>query len=177
MAKLAGKQAKPSAPETKNPERKSINVDGQNLYLKINNYSKGKLAMCLALEKEDGAPFTTISKCFGNFYRDETFIPNGSTFIDTNNCSESTLQPVFEALDAHPRTVFGSPYTIQSGFCEYPIYDFNPKKLEEYDPEGFKAYQKSYEENLAIELRNLSIATYGADFSNGFGSDFNDELE
>jgi hypothetical protein len=173
MAKLAGKQAKPSAPETKKPERKSISVDGQNLYLKINNYSNGKLAMCLDLEKEDGTPYATISKCFGNFYRDETFVPNCSTFIDTNNCPQFMLQPVFEALDAHPRTVFGSPYTIQSGFCEYPIYDFNPKKLEEYDPEGFKAYQKEYSENFSIEQRNLSVAMFGGDFSDDFDDEFN----
>lgn len=173
MAKQGGKSVtKEPVAEKKSANRKAIQIDGKDYYLQINNYEHGKLAMSLDLVDEHGAQAHTLSKCFGNFYRDETFVPNCSTFIDTNNCSRDVLQPVFEALDARPRTVFGSPYTIQSGFCEYPIYDFNPEKLKEYDPEGFAAYQKSYSENFSIEQRNLQIAMFGGDFTD----DFDDQL-
>lgn len=170
MAKQNGKavEKKEAAASNKKDARKAIKIDGKDYYLRINNYANGKLAMSLDLETADGDQYATLSKCFGNFYRDETFVPNCSTFIDTNNCSESLLKPVFEALDAKPRTVFGSPYTIQSGFCEYPIYDFNPEKLKEYDPKGFAAYQKDYSKNFAIEQRNLQIAMFGGDFTEDF---------
>lgn len=174
MAKLNGKQKTPitefktQGVSSSKSDQKSISVDGQDLYLKISNYGKGKLAMCLDLETADGEPYATISKCFGNFYRDETFVPNCSTFIDTNNCPQSLLNPVFDALGARPRTVFGEPYMIQSGFCEYPIYDFNPEKLKEYDAQGFAEYQNEYAKNFSIEQRNLNIALFGSDIYDDF---------
>ena len=168
MAKQGGKMPAEavSAPNFENLHegQKAICIDGEDMYLKIGTYANAKLAMSLSLETAEGEPYATISKCFGNIYREGTFVPNCSTFIDTNNCPDSLLKPVFEALGGEQRTVFGTPYSIESGFCEYPMYDFSYNKLKEYDPKGFEAYQKDYADNFGIEQRKLSVEMFGEEF-------------
>ncbi len=60
--------------------------------------------------------------------------------IDTNNASGA------EAFLKESGLAKSLDFSAKSGFCSYPAYYFDAKKLAECDPEGFAAYRKAYEE-------------------------------
>ena len=132
---------------------KTVNIDGQEFTVHIGNYPNFPMAMYIDLETADEMPWCTITKTFGNFYREGTFVPMGSTFIDTNNIPPGTYQPIIDALGGEQRVVFGRPYFVQSGYCEYPIYDFSLEKLREFDLKGTEEYCNTWKKEF-VRLQN-----------------------
>lgn len=63
--------------------------------------------------------------------------PDYCGYIDTNNLPE--LARFIEDNDLGEFTGL----TKRSGFCEYPLYLFNPEKLRELCPEGMEVYERS----------------------------------
>ena len=124
------------------------NGEIEECYVNIKSYASDKLVMALELvTKEDKEPYDVISVNLGECYRNATFVPNGATFIDVNNAYYN-LSKVLEQMGGKPYTYFGQPYYKQSGFCEYPLIDFDKNILKELDPEGFVNYDKEYWEEI-----------------------------
>ena len=68
-------------------------------------------------------------------------------YIDTNNMPE--LANFIEDNDIGEFTGL----TKRSGFCEYPLYLFNPEKLRELCPDGMEAYERSIGATKAPEMK------------------------
>lgn len=145
-------------------DRPTIMYDGKECNLNIGSCAETKLAMALQLvDKETQEALTTVSVNLGEEYREGSFVPFGSTFIDVNNNDIDELNDLFEKTGAEPRTVFGSPYTVSSGWVDYPIYDFNKDKLKAFDPKGFDEYEKGYREEFPKAQRRMNIRMFGFD--------------
>lgn len=137
--------------------RPTIMYGNAECYIDILAYQSDKLVMGLQLiERKSRDPYATVSVNLGECYRPQTFVPCHATFIDTNNNPISKLQDLFEKTGAEPHTVFGEPYYKASGFCTYPLYDFNAEKLKEFDPKGFEDYEKGYYNEIPAAQRRLS---------------------
>lgn len=69
---------------------------------------------------------------------DET-LPPYMAYLDTNNFPQ--------AEELVRKTGLGTPtgQTYASGFCVYPLYNFDREKLKEYCPNGVANYEKSLE--------------------------------
>lgn len=70
----------------------------------------------------DEGPFATMTVNL-----DEK-LANDFAFVDTNNCPWA-IDFIEEYELGHDTGI-----TKQSGYCRYPLYKFNMKKLSEYDP-------------------------------------------
>lgn len=72
-------------------------------------------------------------------------MPRYGAFIDTNNCPciETALA---ETGLAKPYLVAGViPVFERSGYCVYPLYQFDEEKLKALDPEGCQKYEAMYD--------------------------------
>lgn len=179
MGKQNGKvvpNGEAEAPVSKTNERPTVMYDDTECYLNINTYYNNKLAMALELvEKETGEPYTVVSVNLGEEYREGTFVPRGSTFIDVNNNDIDDLKDLFEKTGAKPRMVFGQPYTKPSGWVEYPIYDFDMDKLKEFDPTGFDNYSKDYQSEFPKAQKRLNERMFGFSPDDAEGEDEYDD--
>ncbi len=118
------------------------------------NYVYEKVCMGLAMKDKDGdelIPTTNIGGSIGN----GTIMPMYCAFIDTNNYPgiENYLK---ESGLATPYERFGAPVMGQSGWCSYPLYQFNKEKLAELDAKGMDLYEKDYREAFVEKQKNLS---------------------
>ncbi len=73
--------------------------------------------------------------------------PDYCGYIDTNNMPE--LAKFIEDNDIGEFTGL----TKRSGFCEYPLYLFNPEKLRQLCPDGMEAYERSIGATKAPEMK------------------------
>ena len=69
------------------------------------------------------------------------------SFIDTNNLSDDVLKWLADNKLANPTGKYA-----RSGYCTYPLYWFDPKALQKYDPDGCAKYSERYG-----ELRSKSL--------------------
>lgn len=113
--------------------------ENNGMCLSVCAYAVSDLCMAV-VDKETDDPITKFIT--EEFIQGRTF-PPFCAFLDTNNHPgiEKTLQ---EAGIAEPYTLYGSPVRIQSGFCVYPLYQFDPDRLRSMDPEGTAEYEKNY---------------------------------
>lgn len=63
--------------------------------------------------------------------------PNYCAYVDTNNLPDA--ETFIEDNELGTFTGF----VKRSGYCEYPLYMFNPDKLRELCPEGLAMYEKN----------------------------------
>ena len=84
---------------------------------------------------DDDEPYVTLSV---NLPEHDPIKPN-QTFIDTNNCYgvEEFLGSLSGAKQV---TENGVPVTAQSGYCTYPLYEFDENLLRELDAAGYEEY-------------------------------------
>ena len=80
-------------------------------------------------------PFANLTTCFGEKVAD------GMAYIDTNNYPWA-LDFIAEYDLGKPVMMGDMPCMGYSGYCAYPLYEFNMAKLEELDPEGFKRFME-----------------------------------
>lgn len=64
-------------------------------------------------------------------------VPDYCAYVDINNIPD--LERFIEENEMGDFTGL----TGRSGFCEYPLYLFNPEKLRELCPEGMAVYERS----------------------------------
>ena len=120
--------------------KKTVIYDDTECYVNINYYISDPDVMAITLiDASDHIPYTVLSV---NLPRHRHMGLN-RTYIDTNNClcAEKFLENLKEA---HPVLENGQPVTEKSGFCEYPLYEFDEDFLKELDPTGYAEYASYY---------------------------------
>lgn len=127
-------------------DHKTFNYNGTECWMEIGSYSTSPTVMAIQFMCSEG-PYTTATVNLGEDSGNNSVIPFGATFLDTNNNSDIVDFFKKEGL-GEVYTRFGEEVTMQSGFCEYPLFQFNVNKLKEYDPKGFSKYESSYRANL-----------------------------
>lgn len=83
----------------------------------------GSLAIELVSESE--GPFARLTVCLQDDLGLPYFLDEDEAFVDTNNC------PWAEEFIKENRLGKPTGRTARSGWCEYPLYKFNLKKLHE----------------------------------------------
>ena len=85
-----------------------------------------------------------ITKNLGSDIGNDVIMPLGCGFIDENNYPGLGEYLRMKGL-AEPYKRFGEQVYKSSGFCEYPLYEFNMKELAKYAPDDqIKAYIDQY---------------------------------
>lgn len=97
--------------------------------------------LAIDLDSKDG-PYTGLTVNLG------VPLPPNMAFIDTNNNPEAP-----EFLGKYGLAKFTGGL-VQSGYCVYPLYEFDMNKLKEAAPKDFAHYIESLPENL----REIAIA-------------------
>lgn len=106
------------------------------LYPKLNTYLNNNLYLGFDFyDPEEGAIFPF---CAATVNMDEVY-PFLQSCIDTNNNG-------FKMVEFLMDNGFGKPtgMAIPSGFCAFPVFEFNADKLREIDPNTFNAYAKAH---------------------------------
>lgn len=165
MSKRNGKitkeaQGESKAFETDSKGRRLYDIGGEKFSFGISEYASDPMVMGISMYDADEEPYSTLSVNFGSFLGDPytgSFIRDNCTFIDTNNNPDA--EHFLKEMGAKPYTKWGSEVKMQSGFCEYPLYEFPNDLLKEMDPKGFEAHEKIYWKNLEIEQKKLNEAS------------------
>ena len=136
-------------------------------YVNVGNYPASKLAMYIQLvDKADDVEYGVCSVNLGNYSSELSFVQLNSTFMDTNNWTDEMLKPVYEALGAKPYVRFGSPVMGHSGYCDYPLYEFDSDKLREFDSKGYDEYVKTWQKECVVEQQKMNQRMFGVAFGN-----------
>ena len=131
--------------------------DGRKYKVGVDTYCDNPLALGVVLTNtEDEYDYHVLTVNLGKYYRDETFIPMGASFIDVNSLS-LTDKEITRFLNevSTPHKAFGVTATRDSGFVTYPLHDFNLEALAEYDKDGVEEYKKDYREALIAERKKM----------------------
>ena len=124
--------------------RKLFNYDGKNYELSVVSYQTDPAVMGIVLyDHVDHEPYGTISVNLGSDIGNGSIMQLNSTFLDVNNVPGIEEAVVEQGL-AKPYTRFGSPVRAQSGFVQYPLYEFDAEELKKYDPEGYDTYKETW---------------------------------
>lgn len=130
-----------------NDNIKTLSWNGTEYAVKVGNYQTHPLAMWVCLQ-DTKVPFPEneiITVNLGNYYREDTFVQPGSSFINTGyGIEDRYIKLLKDTHLAEPYVCFGEPYYKGSGFNDYPLYDFNRKMLQELDPKGWDTYLKTW---------------------------------
>ena len=120
-------------------ERKIVDYNGTKVYFEISDYHYDHSVMALSLfSADDNEPYATLSV---NLPEHDPLKPN-QTFIDTNNCFGA--EAFLESLDGAKKvTVNGIPVTERSGYCTYPLYEFDENLLRQLDAPGYEEHLKN----------------------------------
>lgn len=143
---------------------------GYKCHVNVGNYVSDKLAMYIQLvvaednEELDtfkGEPYGVCSVNLGNYSSELSFVQLNSTYLDTNNWLEGDLENVCKALGGKPYIRFGFPVMGHSGFCEYPLYEFDSDKLKAFDSKGYAEYVEAWQKECAIEQDKMNERMFG----------------
>ena len=134
--------------------------------------------MCMAVYLTDAVekdPVTTLTVNLGNDIGNGSFMQPFCAFIDMNNNpgAEAFLK---ENNLAKPYTRFGSPVMGYSGYCEYPLYQFDRDKLMELDPEGTKEYETAYSRAMPAKQQEMMKDLFGEDFEDESEDEWDGDL-
>ena len=89
--------------------------------IELNQYANNNtLALCLFTD--EGEPYCDLTV---NIFESDIYASENTAFIDTNNC------PWAEKFITDNELGEYCGYNGRSGFCEYPLYRFDMKKLKE----------------------------------------------
>lgn len=138
--------------------RKLFNYDGKDYELSVVSYQTDPAVMGIVLfDSVDHEPYGTISVNLGSDIGNGSIMQLNSTFLDVNNVPGIEEAVVEQGL-AKPYTRFGSPVRAQSGFVQYPLYEFDAEELKKYDPEGYDTYKETWSTAVAEYQDFLSKA-------------------
>lgn len=138
--------------------RKLFNYDGKDYELSVVSYQTDPAVMGVVLfDSVDHEPYGTISVNLGSDIGNGSIMQLNSTFLDVNNVPGIEEAVVEQGL-AKPYTRFGSPVRAQSGFVQYPLYEFDAEELKKYDPEGYDTYKETWSKAVAEYQAFLSKA-------------------
>lgn len=120
--------------------------------LKIETYSKG-LPIRIQLYCDEG-PFATLTTNLDNDSGNGSIMSPFCGWVDVNNNPEAEDFIRNYSL-GEPYTRFGEPVLAFSGYCCYPLYQFDKQKLMELDPKGTAAYEENYKKHAEKARKKL----------------------
>lgn len=145
--------------------RKLFNYDGKDYELSVVSYQTDPAVMGIVLsDSVDHEPYGTISVNLGSDIGNGSIMQLNSTFLDVNNVPGIEEAVVEQGL-AKPYTRFGSPVRAQSGFVQYPLYEFDAEELKKYDPEGYDSYKETWG-NAVAEYQDFLSKAQNAELEN-----------
>ena len=110
------------------------------VWLKVRYYSNGNLAIVLYYINGDIIDIWTVVTANLGFLCDKN-----CSYIDTNNNGEEIRDWLVQNKLATP-----TRRSDRSGYCTYPIYEFDPEVLKRLDPEGYNEYIEYWETALCV---------------------------
>lgn len=113
-----------------------IKMYGKKWDLKVGGYAQNPMAIAILLEREAEEEMDVLTVNLR-----DAFVEPFTGFIDINNHPEAP-ELIEKAGIGKPYTKFGQPVFMQSGYCKFPLYQFDREKLEEIDSDGVKIYLK-----------------------------------
>jgi hypothetical protein len=150
-------------PTPENPtqtNRKTLNYispythENENLNVNIRYYTpygRGRgqaINMAIQTTTQDYEPYSTLTVNLADsplLHSEELILPKNTAFIDTNNNPGITTF-IRDAKLAKPyKMPNGIPIQMTSGFCTYPLYQFDENELKKYDPKGYAEYSSEYD--------------------------------
>lgn len=92
----------------------------ENCKLDVNKYMVDD-SVCIEIYNDEEGCIARITTCLNS-----PFLSENQGYVDTNNCPW--------AVDLIERLHLGTPsgITSRSGYCEYPLYDFNMDELNKH---------------------------------------------
>lgn len=90
-----------------------------------------------SLDDGEMQPFAVITKSFGEFIG-----LKNCAYIDLNNC------PYAEQL-LKEGIAKDTGFTKRSGYCTYPLWEFNEDFLREHGKENYELYSREYDEYMS----------------------------
>ena len=139
--------------------RKTIDFKGEyrtyeNCNINVGSYSYDPLCLYVRLDSPTEGSIAPITVNLGHDIGNESLIRENQAFIDANNCPEAIAWLEENDL-AKPVTRFGEPVIAYSGWCEYPLYEFDYAKLREFDPAGWDEHVRLYMANWKKILEEM----------------------
>lgn len=126
--------------DNSNGEKKTFDYNGTEVYFEIGYYFSDPTAIALAMFTKDDEEYGTLTVNL----RDYSDLGPNQAFIDTNNMLYA--EKFLESLNGAKRVEHnGVPVTARSGFCEYPLYEFDESFLADIDPSGYTKYIQKLE--------------------------------
>ncbi len=94
--------------------------------------------LSIKMYSEDGEPYATLTKSFGEF-----IAVKNCAYIDTKNCPYSKkLLELGVAKD--------TGITKASGFCRYPLWEFDEDFLKDIGGEQYEQYSKEFDDYMSF---------------------------
>jgi len=118
----------------------------QEVKLEINKYANNN-SLYIGLNTVGGEYEESYGDITVNF---DGQVPDYCAFLDMNNLPEAK-----GFIEENKLGEF-TGITKRSGFCEYPLYIFNPGKLKELCPEGMAEYEKGIIGDKVLEQKPKS---------------------
>ena len=135
--------------------------EDRKVSFKIGEYTP--MVMSISMFFTEDEEWQELTKNFGNFVGNDpytgSFIRKNCAFVDINNCPGA--EEMLKRIGAKPYTRFGSPVTVRSGFCIYPLYEFSEDLLREMDAEGYEEFSQKYDKALPKEQKRLVKKSFG----------------
>lgn len=132
-----------------------------DLKLAVGTYSNSIGGMAIQAYDDEG-PFGTFTvNLVERPIQPYDALPKNCAYLDTNNMPDLPEILQKEGL-AEPVLFQGEPVSRDSGYCTYPLYEFDVDKLKEYDPTGYERYSQTWEKAIA-EQKAKVYKQVGAD--------------
>lgn len=129
--------------------------DDEITRVEVGHFGK-ELPIKIQLNCDDG-PYASLTIDLGSYAGNGSVCMPYAGWLDTNNYPWA---PRFLSENgiAEPYMRFGEPVEMRSGFCTYPLYQFNAKRLRELDPKGTEDYYASWVKNVEKVRKKMAFA-------------------
>ena len=123
-------------------ELKTLWGSTEQVQLEISNYLKnGGMYIGIMAVSEHTEPYGDMT------VNQDSKAPDYCGYVDTNNMPE-----LAQFIEENKIGEF-TGLTKRSGFCEYPLYLFDPEKLRELCPDGMEAYERGIGAKKESEMK------------------------
>lgn len=173
MGKHNGKIVSQSDLISNAPSDKLFEYDGVKCKLHVGNYPAAPLAMSLYLtDANTDERIGVMSVNLGNFQTDRpySFVQMGTTYLDTNN-NPNIFNALKEQGLATQCMCFGCLQYGHSGYCKYPLVEFDLERLSEYDSNGVNEYKKEWYKEMPKQQQKLNQRMMSVDIEGDFPDD------
>lgn len=133
-------------------EKAMFDYNGAQVYFEIGDYEAEPTTMAITLFTDDGEEYGTLTVNLGEHEEIEA----NQAFIDVNNMPEA-IELLSSIEGVKPVIRNGVTVTARSGFCEYPLYEFDEELLRQLDNEGYERHLVNYSDSQQVEHGNMEM--------------------